>query len=202
MAVRGFSPHRPVGLKDLSIAFERFFKRSKGEGPRSGYPRFKKRGERDSAHVKGMQQNRHLALSIGDAGMGELRRQLAYKSQWYGSRLVIADRFYPSSKTCSGCGLIKNTLRLSERVFHCEACGLSLDRDENAPLNLRKLVLAELPEGLREVTPVGEEGSGSTPRRRVKPASVKQEASGSRPTGRPNTQRREERLAGVATSWT
>jgi putative transposase len=59
---------------------------------------------------------------------------------------VTADRFYPSSKTCSGCGLIKNTLSLSERVFHCEACGLSLDRDENAAINLRKLVLAERPE--------------------------------------------------------
>jgi putative transposase len=100
----------------------------------------------EDLHVKGMQQNRHLVLSIGDAGMGELRRQLAYKSHLYGSRLVIADRFYPSSKTCSGCGLIKNTLRLSERVFHCEACGLSLDRDENAALNLRKLVPAERPE--------------------------------------------------------
>ena len=116
--------------------------------------------------------------------MRELRRQLAHKSDWYGSRLVIADRFYPSSKTCSGCGVIKDTLSLAERAFDCDTCGLSLDRDENASINLRKLALAELPEGLREVTPVerkalapecgretglAEAGSDSSPRRRRNP---------------------------------
>jgi putative transposase len=150
--------------------------------------------------VKGMQRNRHLALSIGDAAMGELRRQLTYKSEWYGARLIIADRFHPSSKTCSGCGVIKSTLHLSDRVFECDACALSLDRDENAAINLRKLALAELPEGLREVTPVGEDGSGSS-LMGVKPASLKQEASGRRPTGRSKTQRREEMLAGAVTGW-
>jgi putative transposase len=82
--------------------------------------------------------------------MGELRRQLAYKSEWYGSTLVVADRFFPSSKLCSVCGTIKRTLNLSERAYDCDACGVVLDRDENAAINLRRLGLsaAELPEGL------------------------------------------------------
>ncbi|HEY6607553.1 MAG TPA: zinc ribbon domain-containing protein [Gaiellaceae bacterium] len=163
----------------------------------------------EDLHVKGMQQNRHLALSIGDAGMGEFRRQLAYKSEWYGSTLIVANRFHPSTQLCSSCGVLNEGVKgfegLKERTFDCRACGLSLDRDENAAINLRayglhQLGIVLLPEGLREVTPVGEEGSGPTLRRRVKPASRKQEASGCRPIGRPNTQRREERLAGVVTS--
>src|SRR5947207_1127817 len=103
-----------------------------------------------------MQRNRSLALSVGDAGMGELRRQLAYKCEWYGSTLVVADRFFPSSKLCSGCGTIKDTLNLSERAYDGDACGIVLDRDENAAINLRRLGLtaAELPEDLVEVTPV------------------------------------------------
>lgn len=83
----------------------------------------------EDLHVRGMQQNRHLALSISDAGLGEFRRQLTYKSEWYGSLLIIADRFYPSSKLCSGCGTIKDTLSLSKRQYECEVCGISLDRD-------------------------------------------------------------------------
>jgi putative transposase len=164
----------------------------------------------EDLHVKGMQRNRHLALSVGDAGMGELRRQLAYKSEWYGSTLIVADRFHPSTQLCSMCGCLNEWLkgfeRLKQRTFDCNTCGLSLDRDENAAINLRayglhQLGIVPLPEGLREVTPVGEEGSGPTPRRRVKPASLKQEASEGRPTGRANTQRREETLAGTVTSW-
>jgi putative transposase len=93
----------------------------------------------EDLHVKGMARNRSLALSISDAGFGEFRRQLTYKSEWYGSTLLIADRFYPSSKTCSSCAVIKDTLSLRERVFDCEACGLSLDRDENAAINLRQV---------------------------------------------------------------
>jgi putative transposase len=114
----------------------------------------------EDLHVKGMQQNRSLGLSIGDAGIGELRRQLAYKSGWYGSCLIVADRFYPSSKTCSRCGVRKDTLKLSERVFDCDACGLSLDRDENAAINLRKLGPAKATRGSRGSHACGEEGSG------------------------------------------
>jgi putative transposase len=88
---------------------------------------------------------------------------------------VIADRWFPSSKLCSGCGTIKDTLGLSERVYECDVCGLSLDRDENAAINLRRLALAELPVDRREVTPDGEEGSDASSTG-VKPASMKQEA--------------------------
>jgi putative transposase len=129
----------------------------------------------EDLHVRGMQQNKHLALSIGDAGMGELRRQLTYKSEWYGSTLVVADRFFPSSKLCSGCGTIKTTLAMNERQYDCDVCGLSLDRDENAARNLRRLGLAELPVDRREVTPV-ERKALAVVSTAVKPASMKQEA--------------------------
>jgi putative transposase len=113
----------------------------------------------EDLHVRGMQRNRHLALSVSDAGMGELRRQLTYKSEWYGSTLVFADRFFPSSKLCSVCGVIKDTLGLNERVYNCDVCGLSLDRDENAALNLRRLALAGTTGGLPGRYACGEEGS-------------------------------------------
>jgi putative transposase len=137
----------------------------------------------EDLHVKGMQRNRSLALSIGDAGMGELRRQLTYKSDWYGKTLIVADRFYPSSKMCSGCGVLKDALSISERVFNCDACGLSLDRDENAAINLRRVALGGLPEGLREVTPVERKALAPAVRDGAKPASAKQEATGRREDG-------------------
>jgi len=86
--------------------------------------------------VAGMMRNRRLARAAADAAPAELRRQLAYKCVWYGSRLVEADRFWPSSKTCSHCGAVKERLPLWERVFRCDACGFVLDRDENAARNL------------------------------------------------------------------
>jgi putative transposase len=94
----------------------------------------------EQLNVAGMMRNRRLARAIADAGMAELRRQLAYKTTWYGCRLVVADRFYPSSKTCSTCGWVKAKLTLAERTFCCEACGLVMDRDLNAARNLAKLV--------------------------------------------------------------
>jgi putative transposase len=164
----------------------------------------------EDLNVKGMQQNKHLALSVGDAGLGELRRQLRYKCEWYGSRLILADRFLPSTQLCSNCGVLNERVKglkgLKERTFDCSACGLSLDRDENAALNVRAygltgLGIVPLPEGLREVTPVGEEGSGLSTFE-AKPASLKQEASVTRRNSRLDTQRRAETLAGVATSGT
>jgi putative transposase len=94
----------------------------------------------EQLNVAGMLRNRSLARAIADTGMAELRRQLGYKTTWYGSRLVVADRFYPSSKTCSACGWVKAKLTLAERTFQCEACGLRMDRDLNAAHNLVKLV--------------------------------------------------------------
>jgi putative transposase len=91
-------------------------------------------------NVAGMVRNRRLARAISDTGIGQLRRLLAYKTAWYGSRLVVADPFFPSSKTCSGCGWVIAKLTLAERTFRCEACGLVIDRDLNAARNLAKLV--------------------------------------------------------------
>ncbi len=91
-------------------------------------------------NVAGMVRNRRLARAIADSGMGQVRRLLAYKCRWRGGRLVEADLFFPSSKTCSGCGMVKAKLSLADRVFRCQACGLELDRDENAARNLAALV--------------------------------------------------------------
>jgi putative transposase len=90
----------------------------------------------EDLNVAGMIRNRRLARSVADAGFGALRRRLAYKATWYGSQLVVADRWYPSSKTCSVCGTVKAKLSLSVRVFCCENCGISIDRDLNAARNL------------------------------------------------------------------
>jgi putative transposase len=91
-------------------------------------------------NVTGMLRNRRLARRIADAGFGELRRQLASKTAWAGGALIQADVFYPSSKTCSGCGHVKAKLPLSERTYRCEHCGLEMDRDLNAARNLAALV--------------------------------------------------------------
>lgn len=93
----------------------------------------------EDLNVAGMARNRRLSSSIYDAAMAELRRQLVYKCDEAGITLIIADRWYPSSKTCSGCGVVKTKLRLSERTFHCESCGISIDRDLNAARNLAAL---------------------------------------------------------------
>src|SRR5262249_20576303 len=75
-----------------------------------------------------------------DCGFGEIRRQLGYKTSWNGGCLITADRFYPSSKTCSACQTVKPKLSLAQRTFTCEHCGLTIDRDINAAINLAQLV--------------------------------------------------------------
>ena len=82
---------------------------------------------------------RGLNRAIADAAPGELRRQLGYKTAWYGSQLVVADRWYPSSKTCSACGAVKAKLALADRTYQCDHCGAVLDRDLNAAINLARL---------------------------------------------------------------
>lgn len=89
--------------------------------------------------VQNMMRNHKLAKSIGDAGWGEFRRQLEYKAKIFGNNIVIAARFYASSKTCSNCGHKKKELSLAERTFTCEICSVSLDRDLNASINLSRL---------------------------------------------------------------
>ena len=90
----------------------------------------------EDLNVAGMLANRSLARVISDAAFGELRRQFEYKTAWYGTELITADRWYPSSKTCSGCGHVKAELTLADRTYTCTACGLALDRDVNAAINL------------------------------------------------------------------
>ena len=107
----------------------------------------------EDLNVAGMVRNRHLARAISDVGMGEFRRQIAYKSGLYGVELLVADRWYPSSKTCSDCGAVRALLSLGERTFVCAECGSVKDRDLNAALNLRTL-------GLRGMA-CGPEGAGS-----------------------------------------
>ena len=94
----------------------------------------------EQLNIAGMVRNRHLARAIADAGFAELRHHLVYKTTWYGSVLVTADRWYPSSKICSACGVVTAKLPLSERTFECQACGVTIDRDLNAARNLAALV--------------------------------------------------------------
>lgn len=93
--------------------------------------------------VGNMLKNRSLARAISDAGWGLILAQLQYKTAWAGSTLVAAGRFYPSSKTCSGCGTVKAKLSLTERTYTCESCGLVIDRDVNAAVNLAALAAQE-----------------------------------------------------------
>jgi putative transposase len=98
----------------------------------------------EDLNVKGMMANHCLAKGISDASFGELRREIEYKGEWYGVDVVTAGRFYPSSKTCSGCGSVRPLLKLSERTFVCEECGMVVDRDLNAALNLASLVSSDV----------------------------------------------------------
>jgi len=95
----------------------------------------------EDLNVAGMKKNRKLAQAISDVGMGEFRRQIGYKTAWNKETLLLADRFYPSTKRCSRCGQVKAMMSLAERVYVCdnETCKLVLDRDLNAALNLAAL---------------------------------------------------------------
>ena len=124
----------------------------------------------EDLNVRGMLKNHHLARVVSDMGFFELRRQLDYKAEWYGSKVVVADRWYPSSKTCSTCGFILDALPLDVREWTCE-CGTKHDRDINAAKNLANLAVSST------VTACGEEGSGFGRQSNVKPASLKQEVS-------------------------
>lgn len=100
----------------------------------------------ETLNVKGMVKNKRLSLSISDAGWGEIVRQIGYKAEWAGKRHLKANRFEPSTQTCSACKLVKSgddKLRLRHRIFRCD-CGAELDRDHNSALNLRHLGLLAL----------------------------------------------------------
>jgi putative transposase len=108
----------------------------------------------EDLHVAGLARNRRVARRLLDQGWAEFQSQLAYKTTWYGSKLLLAPPFYPSSRTCSGCGAVRAKLRLSERIYSCGSCGLRLNRDLNAARNLVHLAKAS-PQVLRRLeTPV------------------------------------------------
>ena len=96
----------------------------------------------EDLNVRGMIKNRHLARSVADMGFFEFRRQLEYKAAMRGGQIVVADRFYPSSKTCSACGHKLEVLPLSVREWTCPACTTRHDRDENAAINLKNMAVS------------------------------------------------------------
>ena len=94
----------------------------------------------EDLNVSGMMKNKHLARAIVEQNFYEFRRQMEYKCEAKGIQIQFADRFYPSSKTCSCCGHIKKDLKLKDRTYICSECGLKIDRDFNAALNLERYV--------------------------------------------------------------
>jgi putative transposase len=129
----------------------------------------------EDLHVSGMLANRRLARAIADVGFYEIRRQLQYKAARYGTRIVLADRWYPSSKLCSACGEKYAALGLGERTWTCAACGAHHDRDVNAAINLQRLATGAhaartaLPEASQAVTPGTAAGDGSVGGGKVTP---------------------------------
>jgi putative transposase len=108
----------------------------------------------EDLNVRGMVKNRYLSRAVSDRGFFEFRRPLDYKAAQRGGMIVVADRWYPSSKTCSGCGYKLETLSLSVRDWTCPECGSVHDRDVNAAINLRNWAVSST------VSACGEEGSG------------------------------------------
>ena len=94
----------------------------------------------EDLNVQGMMKNKHLSKAIQEQCFHEFIRQIEYKSEDRGIEFIQADRFYPSSKTCSHCGSVKTNLKLKDRTYVCEECGLVIDRDYNAAVNLSRYV--------------------------------------------------------------
>jgi putative transposase len=105
----------------------------------------------ENLNVKGMQKNRKLSKVVSDVAFYEIKRQLAYKTMWYGGKLVEIDRFFPSSKLCSVCGSVYKGLTLKDRTFVCPSCGHTQDRDEQAAYNIER-------EGIKILSTSGHEG--------------------------------------------
>ena len=124
-------------------------------------------------NVKGMMANDKLSRVISDIGFYEFRRQLEYKAALSGGTVVVADRWFPSSKTCSGCGAVQEKMPLSIREWTCAECGAKHDRDVNAALNIQREALATASWAGSHAC--GEEGADRGRKTPVKPASVKQE---------------------------
>jgi putative transposase len=125
----------------------------------------------EDLNVAGMLKNHHLAQAIGDVGFSEFRRQLTYKAAWYGCQVLVASRWEPTSKTCSRCGWVDDDLALADRTFRCGQCGLVIDRDLNAAINLAKLAGSSSD----SQNACGEESAGQGFAALVKLSPVKQE---------------------------
>jgi putative transposase len=125
----------------------------------------------EDLNVSGMLKNHWLAQAISDVGFAEFRRQLTYKAAWYGCQVFVASRWEPTSRTCSGCGWVDGDLRLADRVFRCEHCGLLIDRDLNAAKNLAKLAGSSS----ERQNACGEESAGQGLAALVKLSPLKQE---------------------------
>lgn len=123
----------------------------------------------EDLNVRGMMANRHLSRAIGDMSFHELRRQLEYKVEMRGGLITVADRWFPSSKTCSECGARNERLSLSVRQWTCSGCGERHDRDVNAAINLKNYAVSST------VSACGGEGAGLDGIVQVKPAPAKQE---------------------------
>lgn len=91
----------------------------------------------EDLNIQGIMKNRHLAKSVQEQGLYEFKRKLSYKSKWNNIIIIDVPRFFPSSKTCSQCGSYKSDLKLSDRIYKCNGCGIEIDRDYNASLNLK-----------------------------------------------------------------
>ncbi|CAN7597786.1 RNA-guided endonuclease InsQ/TnpB family protein [Massilia sp. LjRoot122] len=126
----------------------------------------------ENLHVKGMLANRRLSRAIADMGFYEFRRQLEYKAVWRGAQVVVADRWYPSSKLCCSCAHRLDTLGLDVRHWTCPGCGAKHDRDVNAAINLKDMAVSST------ASACGGEGAGLARKREAKPALAKQESSG------------------------
>ena len=132
----------------------------------------------EDLNVRGMVKNRHLARSVADMGFFEFRRQLEYKAGRRGGRVVVADRWFASSKICSVCAVQQDKMPLSVREWTCPACGTDHDRDVNAARNLQNMAVSSTVAACGPaMRPAMEEGSGLRRKTKTKPASVKQEVS-------------------------
>ncbi len=163
----------------------------------------------EDLNVAGMLRNRRLARRIADAGFGEIRRQLDYKTrQRHATRTIVADRWYPSSKTCSGCGAVKAKLPLHVRTYECDACGLVLDRDDNAALNLAAFAAAAVTgtgvAGDQDTAPVESKPRGADQKTRVtrtRPKASPGRAGGATLPHQRQTEARDRTQAEALTLW-
>ncbi|PYB68486.1 transposase [Thermoplasma sp. Kam2015] len=108
----------------------------------------------EDLNVSGMFRNHHIAKSLSDVSFYSFKQKLLYKAEKYGKNIIEIGRFDPSSKICSSCGNVKHDLKLSDRIYRCDVCGLTIDRDHNASKNIRKIGLIKVGSVRSEFTPV------------------------------------------------